>query len=271
MQFTVLSWNIWFDNQINGTTRSDKLLAELERVIEKYQPDCICMNEVARSVDTLEPFVHTFLVSKGFVHHYFAPAGPLNNEWVVGASICSRLPFKKIESFVLGRDVPSERRGFVDATRQGITAEIKLSNDKTINIIVAHPEHLRSWTIRDHYKHTAKLTEMLKQKEYQQDTIICGDFNEPGFMPKSFARANKAALHYRTGKSFHTTWRFMAWSLMPIRANLDKLFWTRAGNLVIKRFRVIHTNVSDHRPLLATFAFQSRERRRGHLKKKLRA
>ena len=41
MTFSILFWNIWLDNQINGEENSKKLLVELKRLIERYKPDSI--------------------------------------------------------------------------------------------------------------------------------------------------------------------------------------------------------------------------------------
>lgn len=126
---------------------------------------------------------------------------------------------------------------------------------KNINIIVAHLMHLRPYTLKDHYQGAKKLENIVRSEKFSKNTILGGDFNEPGFMPKALKNNVKDVMHMRTGSKQNATWRYNAKPKTLIRANLDQLYWSKDSDFSLESFEVINTNVSDHRPIFATFSY----------------
>jgi endonuclease/exonuclease/phosphatase (EEP) superfamily protein YafD len=125
-----------------------------------------------------------------------------------------------------------------------------------INIIVAHPLHLRPYTLKDHYQGTKTLENLVRSKEFSKNTIIVGDFNEPSFMPRAFKNNVQDIMYMQTGSKLNTTWRHNAKPKTFVRANLDQLYWTKDSVFDLDGFEIIDTNVSDHRPIFATFSYK---------------
>ncbi len=263
MTFSVLFWNIWLDNQIHGEKNSKKLLLELRRLIDHYQPDIIGLNEVLQASQATSPFVLDYLKSEcGYTFNHFAPAswfrqcydGRLDTDWLIGAGLCSKIQPITIKSVAISNDTPAERRGQKGCEVKAITATIKVGGKNT-HIIVAHPLYLRPYTLKDHYQGTKSLENLVRSHEFSKNTILGGDFNEPSFMPQAFKKRVKHTMHMRTGSAWDTTWRHNASPTTVIRANLDQLYWTKKSDFSLQNFEVIATDISDHRPLFATFAF----------------
>jgi endonuclease/exonuclease/phosphatase (EEP) superfamily protein YafD len=105
----------------------------------------------------------------------------------------------------------------------------------------------------DHFRHTKVLADFINSSEYSTCTIVGGDFNEPMFFPRSFKRLTRNQLHHKTGTKRNPTWRHNTWKKTPLRANLDRLFWTNDGTIEILHFSIIESHVSDHRPIYAEF------------------
>lgn len=254
MKFNVLFWNIWLNNQINGPANSSKLLDELQRITAEYQPDCIGLNEVLQQSSASLPFVTDYLKTLGYAFTYFAPASPLTNEWLIGAAVSSRLPLTSTNIIVLGQDTFADIRGYPSHTVDAISTEIRFKDDRVVNFIVAHPIAIKWPTIKEHFRHTTALTKIIHSPRYLTNTILGGDLNEPLHLPGSFTKTNRATLNHRSGSFRNPTWRHNASPITPIRANLDQLFWTKKGILELGSFKVISSNISDHRPLFAEFS-----------------
>ena len=256
MTFSILFWNIWVDNQIKGERDSKTLLTELKRILNDYKPDFIGLNEVLKGVDTDNPFIFDYLKSEcGYEFSYFAPASQFDDDWFIGAGFCSKVKPKSIYDIAISKDTPAERRGYKGFELKAATAQMKL-NAININIIVAHPMHLRPYTLKDHYEGTKTLENLIRSREFSRNTILAGDFNEPGFMPRAFKNNVKDIMNMRTGSKRNTTWRLNAKPKTIVRANLDQLYWTKDSDFNVKSFEIIKTNVSDHRPIFATFKYK---------------
>jgi endonuclease/exonuclease/phosphatase family metal-dependent hydrolase len=260
MILKVLFWNIWLENQLKGIERSDKLLEELTVIVKKYSPDCIGLNEVLKHNEHEIPLINSLLESLGYVYHYFSHSSPFTTKWDIGSAICSKIPLKYIEEIELGRNATAEKKGHSNYPIKAIAAKLDMSDDIDIGIIVAHPINLKPSTIRDHFIHTKNLSNFVKNSSYKNNTIIGGDFNEPMYFPRSFKRRTDSHLHHVTGTKKNPTWRHNTWRRTPLRANLDKLFWTKNGALELIEFKVIESHVSDHRPLYAEFRILNQNR-----------
>jgi endonuclease/exonuclease/phosphatase (EEP) superfamily protein YafD len=253
MRIRILYWNIWLENQLKGIDRSDALLEELTEIVLKYNPDCIGLNEILKHNEHEIPLVNSLLESLGYIYHYFSHTSPFTKEWDIGSAICSKLPLKYIEEVELGRNATAEKKGHIDCPVKAVAAKVELSENLNIGIIVAHPINLKPSTIKDHFTHTKNLANFINNSSYRYNAIIGGDFNEPMYFPRSFKRRTATHLHHRTGTKRNPTWRHNTWKRTPLRANLDKLFWTKNGSLELSEFIVIESHVSDHRPLYAEF------------------
>lgn len=257
MQFTVLFWNILLDNQKHGVRNAQKLLSELRVILQTYKPDCIGLNEVLQHKEHMAPLVFQVLAEENYQHRYFAPSSPVDENWVVGTAVASRHPLHDASDIVLGHDIYAETEGFPGHKLKAVATRIRLPNEQVLHFIAAHPVHLRARFLKPHYQHTRALTEFLRGAGLNDEAVVIGgDFNEPRFMPGSFYQANKDWLHHRTGTLLNPTWRYLTARKNPIRANLDKLFWAKNSALQLLNFRVLPIDVSDHRPIIATFVYR---------------
>lgn len=251
MGFRVVYWNIWLENQRSGVARERTLTSELIEIIEKHQPDIIGLNEVLRHTNHTDPAIINVLQDHGYKYTHFAPASPYTKEWIIGAGIASRLPLDTLDEIELGYDTRAEQRGFPGHSIKAISCSFSWE-DVPINLIVAHLICLRANTLKDHYRQSKNLKQYVTAMA-PENAVIGGDFNEPRSMPKSFYGSTRTLLNHRTGSLSSPTWRFNALRFTPLRANLDRLFWTKQGSLQLKTFKVIAARSSDHLPLFAEF------------------
>jgi endonuclease/exonuclease/phosphatase family metal-dependent hydrolase len=253
MKLKVLFWNVWLENQLKGPEKTDLLFKELESIIKKYQPDCIGLNEVLKHFSHDTPLINSWLHKLGYVHTYFSNGSPLSSKWTIGSALCSKYELKDIQEIELGKNETAKKRGHGDHKVKAITAKIVISNKTKIGFIVAHPINLKPSTITDHFRHTKKLSDFVLNSDYRLNSIIGGDFNEPMHFPKSFKSRTDKHFHHKTGSKRSPTWRHNNWKITPLRANLDRLFWSKDGFLEIDHFEIIESNVSDHKPIYASF------------------
>lgn len=256
MNFKIIYWNIWLENQLRGITKTNLLLEELEKIIAKYNPDCIGMNEVLKHSEHEIPHINNFLHKLGYTHNYFSHGRPLDGSWDIGSALCSKYPLHNTEEVELGNNATANKEGNYESKIKAIATEIKISGKK-IGIVVAHPINLKPSTIKDHYTHTRNLANFIEKSEYKDNSIIGGDFNEPMHLPGSFKSRTASYLHHKTGSKSNPTWRHNTWRKTPLRANLDRLFWTKDGNLELSKFEIIESHTSDHRPIFASFDIKS--------------
>ncbi len=253
MTFSVLFWNIWLENQINGEANAGLLIGEFARLIERYNPDIIGLNELLQHIDHTEPYIVKLLKTHGYKYAHFAPASPYTHEWTIGSGVASKQPLSDLDEIELGYDTRADRRGFPGHTVKAISCKVEIV-DKTPTVIVSHLTCLRGHTLKDHYQQSQKLKNYF-ETHAQQDTIIGGDFNEPSFMPKSFRKQVGHTMHHKSGSKLNPTWSHNAGKLTPLRANLDQLYWSRKSNFTLQKFEVIDSQVSDHKPLFAIFEY----------------
>ena len=253
MTVKVLFWNVWLENQLRGIKRTENLLDELKIILEKYNPDCIGLNEVLKHSDHEIPLLNDFLEKKGYIYHHYSNGSPFTDEWDIGSALCSKFPLKNVQEIELGRNVTAEKKGHFNLPVKAIAAKIAINSKVDIGVIVAHPINLKPSSIIDHFRHTKELAKFVKNSEFSINTIIGGDFNEPMHFPASFKRLTKKELHHKTGSKIDPTWRHNTWKKTPLRANLDRLFWTKNGALEIIDFEIVKTHISDHRPIFAEF------------------
>lgn len=253
MKLKVLFWNIWLENQLDRPEKTDLLLAELRKLIISHDPDVIGLNEVLKHSSHEIPLINRWLIDNGYVHNYFSHSSPISNKWDIGSAVCSKYSLVATQEIELGKNATAEKRGHGMHQVKAIATKIELPNSSLVGFIVAHPINLKPSTIFDHFTHTKTLSDFVVDSDYKHCTIIGGDFNEPMHFPKSFKSRTDRHFHHKTGSKRSPTWRHNTWTITPLRANLDRLFWSRDGSLELEHFEIIESHVSDHRPIFAKF------------------
>lgn len=257
MTFSILFWNIWLYNQLDGKAGATHLLSELKRVVDLYKPDFIGLNEVLQHRQSDAPFVLTFLKQEcGYIYNHYTPLSAYNDSWLDGLALCSRVKINKVQEVSLCKNSYAERRGYPGYELKALAGSIILPGQLNLQIIVTHAMPLvplRMEAIKDHYEGTRKLNNLLRSGTYSKNTILAADMNEPGFVPRSFRAKVDDVMHFRTGPRANRTWRHNAHQRTPIRANLDQLYWSKGSDFDLQTFKVLKSNISDHRPCLAVF------------------
>jgi len=89
-------------------------------------------------------------------------------------------------------------------------------------------------------------------RQFEIPVLVCGDLNDVGgsAVLRLFKKANLQDAWWQKGTGFG----FSFWGLM-MRFRLDH-FLFRKGMLSPKQIKVIHSKLSDHRPIIASFNFE---------------
>ena len=252
MKFSILFWNVWFYNQIEGKSRADRLLSELKRFVDQHEPDFIALNEVVQSSDDGSVLVIEYLRKLGYTHSYHPKLARFNDYWLSGAVICSRHKISQARSIVISKHGFAAKRGYPGYNKEAVSAHVALSGGHDLKIIVAHPLATID-ALNDHRVAMKKLNQLVRSKAYASNTILVGDMNEWRLIPGALRHRISDVMHSRTGSVLRPTWRYNAHRFTPLRLNLDYLYWSKQSDFALKDFTVLDSNVSDHRPLLATF------------------
>jgi endonuclease/exonuclease/phosphatase family metal-dependent hydrolase len=256
MNFSIIYWNIWLDNQIHGKQKAKPLVEALDSLIETYDPDCFGLNEVLRQNSKQTPFVLDYLEKKGYEYSYYLASGPWTKEWNIGDAIVSKYPFTYTGGIVLGDHYTIDGRDPDGTQAQAAEAEILLKKNVSVRVIAAHLMNLRVHKLPTHFRHQKSLALHIANAPQDINLIAGGDFNEFKVMPFSFARKNRKYLHARTGVFPNMTWHKSARKRALLRANPDKLFWSKNDLLRLTDFKVIPDFTSDHKPLYAKFSIR---------------
>lgn len=250
--FSILHWNIWFYNQIDDL-KLHRLLSELQRFTDQYKPDYIALNEVAQASQTKSVEVLDFLEKHGYPYNHYAHPAQLNEAWRAGAAFCSRLVINRAQDIMISPDSFAAQRGYPDFNKEAIGVDVTpFRRNQHLKIIVAHPLALID-TPKAHYVAIKNLNKLVHSSDYAKNTIMIGDMNEWRLIPRSLRSQLHSVMYSRTGSLLHPTWRYNAHRYTPIRANLDYVYWSKQSEFKLKDFKVLASNASDHRPLLATF------------------
>ncbi len=244
---SILFWNVWLDNQQNGGERLEILRTQLATLIEENNPDIVALNEVLRSGDDGEPGLLSTLRSSGYVHSEYAEARPLSEDWHIGCVFASRKRTHRILVQSVGYDIGAHHRGYSGREVKLIRASLD-----GFDLIVVHLMNITTRRLRTHFQHQQRLIELICQWKLK-NVIMVGDFNEPRRMPFSFASRMRAEFENRTGRYRSPTWRHRNSGKNTLRSNLDKVFWTKDGDVELVEFKILDGKVSDHQPLFARF------------------
>lgn len=257
MTFSILFWNIWFRNQVEGKARADRLFGELKRFAEQYEPDFIALCEVTQSSKSGRAAVLEYLQGLGYTYHHEANMVQFNNYWLSGAALSSRHKINQEQNIVISEHGYAAKHGYPGHNKEAISAQVTLPGNLAVKIIVAHPL-TTTGTLKDHQAAMTKLNQLAHSKAYARNTILVGDMNEWRLIPGAFRAKVADVMHSRTGSLLHPTWRYNAHRFTPLRANLDYVYWAKDSGFTLQDFKVLSSHISDHRPLLATFRYESR-------------
>lgn len=257
MTFSILFWNIWNQNQLGGEAGASRLLDELKDIVNQHTPDFIGLNEVLLHKQSDAPFVLKFLKQAcGYTYNHYTPLSAYDDNRLDGLALCSRTKITAVQEIPLCKNSYATRRGYPGFELKALAANLTLPKQPNIQIIITHTMPLiplRIEAFKDHYEGTAKLNRLVRSREYSKNTLLIGDMNEPGFMPRSLRARVADVMYAQTGSKTNHTWRHNARPRTPIRANLDYLYWNKESDFTLQSFKVLASNVSDHRPVLATF------------------
>jgi endonuclease/exonuclease/phosphatase family metal-dependent hydrolase len=252
MTFSIFFWNVWYRNQVQGDARYDHLLSELKRLTDQHQPDFIALNEVVRpSQAQLAPVVE-YTQKLGYPYSHCANMAQLDNYWMSGVVLCSRLKLSQKQNIVISKNGYAAKRGYPDLDKEVISAQATLAEGHVLTILVAHPPDTLH-AFKDHWVGMNSLDKLVHSETYSKNTILVGDMNEWRLIPRAFRHKVADVMHPRTGSFLHPTWRYDAHRFAPLRLNLDYVYWNKQSDFVLKDFKILTSNVSDHQPLLATF------------------
>ncbi len=133
MTFSILFWNTWFYNQIEGEARLDRLLGELKRFVDQRQPDLVALNEAVRPSDAhLAPVVE-YIQKLGYAYNHCANMAHLDNYWMSGAALCSRLELSQKQRIVISKNGYAAKRGYADLDKEVISAQVALPAGQASN------------------------------------------------------------------------------------------------------------------------------------------
>ena len=237
---------------MQGDARYGRLQSELKRLTDQHQPDFIAFTEAVRpSKAQLAPVIE-YIQKLGYPYSHCANMAQLDNYWMSGATLCSRFKLSQKKNIIISKNGFAARRGYPDLDKEVISAQVTLPEGQDLKIIVAHP----SATIDSPKQHRIgmeSLGQLAHSKTYAKNTILVGDMNEWRLIPRAFRHKVADVMYSRTGSILHPTWRYDAHRFAPLRLNLDYVYWSKQSDFALKDFKVLVSDVSDHRPLLATF------------------
>lgn len=256
MAFSILTWNVWYLNQIENKTRLKRLLQELKSLIDQYQPDCIALCEAVQPLDQQSPPIIEHLEKLGYSHHHYARMAHIGDYWMSGVVLSSRFQLSNKQRHVISKNGSAARYGYPGIDKEIISVAISIPQGPNMQIIVAHPSALID-SIKQHVAGKRSLEKLIHSEPFTQNTILLGDMNEWRFLPGSLRSRARDIMYARTGSILNPTWRHNASRFTPLRLNLDYIYWSKQSDFYLKDFKVLSSKVSDHQPLLATFKYSS--------------
>jgi endonuclease/exonuclease/phosphatase family metal-dependent hydrolase len=252
VNFSILFWNAWFYNQIEGKARLDDLLNELKKLVHQHEPDIIALSEVVRPSQAEIAPVIKCLQELGYSYNHSAQMAQLDNYWMSGVALCSRFHLSRKQNIVISKNGYAAKRGHPGLNKEVISARVTLPYGHNLQVIVAHPSDTIH-SLKSHRVGMKNLNQLAHSKTYSKNTLMVGDMNQWRSIPGSLRRKVADVMYSRTGTLLNPTWRHNAHRFTPLRLNLDYVYWSKQSDFSIKSFEVLSSDVSDHRPLLASF------------------
>jgi endonuclease/exonuclease/phosphatase family metal-dependent hydrolase len=259
MTFSIFFWNIWYRNQVQGDARYNRLLPELKRLTDQHQPDFIALSEAVQpSQAPLAPVVK-YVQKLGYPYSHCAHMAQLDDYWMSGVALCSRFKLHQKKNIIISKNGYAIKQGYADLDKEVISAQVTLPEGQDLKIIVAHPTAPID-SLKQHRVGMESLSQLVHSKTYAKNTILVGDMNEWRLIPEAFRHKVADVMRSQTGSILHPTWRYNAHRFASLRANLDYAYWSKQSDFILKDFEVLASDVSDHRPLLATFELAQQDK-----------
>lgn len=252
--FSVLFWNIWYLNQVQGEAKYNRLQHELNRLTGQYQPDIIALSEVVRPPQHKSAPIIEYLQKLGYSYNYCATMAKFDDYWMSGVALCSRFPISHKQKIIISENGYATKHGHPGLNKEVIGMQVTAPKG-IFKVIVAHPCDTVS-ALNEHRVGMNSLAQLVRSKPYDSNTILVGDMNQWRFMPQAFKRKVTNIMNSQTGSILQPTWRYNAHRYTLLRLNLDYVYWSKKSNFYLKDFKVLSSNNSDHRPLLATFEYK---------------
>ncbi len=252
MALSILFWNVEYTNQTQGSDKLNELLLDLKRLIDGNHPDCIALCEVVQpSKDELPPVVR-YLQELGYEYVHHAEMTHISDYWMSGVVLASKFPLRNRQRHIISKNGSAARYGFPDFDKEIISSEVTLPGGPDIKMIVAHPSATID-SVKQHFVGMRSIEKLIRSERFAKNTLLLGDMNEWRFIPGAFRSKMADVMHSRTGSVLRPTWRHNAHRFTPLRLNLDYVYWSKHSDFSLQSFKVLSSNVSDHRPLLTTF------------------
>ena len=240
MRFSVLQWNIWFQEDIKNVLN----------FLKHQNADILCLQELTigcpmqSQINTCE-----FLAeSLGYYLYYHdIPIITSEAEWLQANAILSRYPIVKTNAEWVYE--PKAEDGYHDQHRAYIEAQIEIG-DKIITFATVHMSFIKAdEDARQKVQEADRLISIISEREGPY--ILTGDLNA---LPGSY-EINELSKHLaHAGPDFNeTTWASKKFGGAEPDRRLDYIFYD--GPQLIDS-QIIETEASDHEPIIANFKIE---------------
>jgi endonuclease/exonuclease/phosphatase family metal-dependent hydrolase len=248
------------DNYEEGGTAKRKRITEIAGLIKNTNADVVILNEI--------DFISTWSGGQNQAEAIAKQAGFryrveqrnydfrfIYGSWKFGNAILSRYPI--LNSHVINYPAVAGWEEWLIGKKGGLVCTLQLSESQKVKVVAVHLE------TRDVVTRLRSAKMLLKIKSQSKEpTILAGDFNStpPGFpyseqAPVQHGKMNTIQLLTSQGQ-FHSSptknpqeTHFTYSSKTPDRV-IDWILIPE--NWQFKTYRVLNSNLSDHRPVLAT-------------------
>ncbi|MBP9797925.1 endonuclease/exonuclease/phosphatase family protein [Candidatus Woesebacteria bacterium] len=232
MQITVLTFNLEYN----------KGFPKLLRVIEKYSPDIIALQELQMSDDAV-----AILKEKGYVLASHAEA------FIRKVGVFSVATFYKKGRIEVNESstiyLPRGVWEFFELLWRGLSRRLVISTQFKVSgkVLSLFNVHLSPYSVNS--LRNKQLFKTLEEAYIADNpTIILGDFNYPYNRSHLESLFNRYEFQEATTNILHTFYKTLRF--LPIKFKLDYIFYRKLENIETKRINAFTT---DHTPLIATF------------------
>lgn len=244
MLIKLLQWNIWYKENYQ----------HILNFLKRINADIICLEEVTTTSLFNDDIDIPEVLAKGLNYNYYYKEA---QHWVLdedrrnmGNIILSKFEIKKIHSQFL-------REKIIDVAGKDFEGRVYIEaglliNDKELTVGSTHLSYFQFFEIEDGKIEVENLLEILRTKK--ERFIFAADLNSS---PESFLVSNLLKHFVNAGPDLEiNTWTTKPFKKGSFVANdlnwrLDYIFVT--PDIEIKKAKVIHTEFSDHLPVLVEF------------------
>ena len=240
MDFSLLTYNLMFNRAVR----------KLERIFTSYSPDILCLQEIKTDEESL----------KSIERFGYKPADFSNNIFRFGR-VFGVTTFYNLNKFTLTSSEnfnlpPSLFERLLFFIQEGAIPRTVLrtdfifkKNSKKITLYNIHLSPFATNTIRKRQLlHTFRVLRLGKKNPI----IIAGDFNYPYKRKEFESLIGKYNLKEATRNIIFTS-NFL--KIFPIKLKLDYILYK---NLILNDTKRLQIKLSDHYPIISTFAFKQK-------------